>query len=72
MVPIGQRMANLRRKGVLGKDAEQARARAQRLATPPSHPGPLAETETGGFLARRDRLDAEQRAALTERSVEWA
>jgi hypothetical protein len=32
MVPIGQHMANLRRKGGLGKDAERAAERAQQLA----------------------------------------
>ncbi|WP_405606871.1 Helicase associated domain protein [Streptomyces sp. NBC_01508] len=32
MVPIGQHMANLRRKGGLGKDPERAAARAQQLA----------------------------------------
>lgn len=32
MVPIGQHMANLRRKGGLGKDAERAAVRAQQLA----------------------------------------
>ncbi|MFD9244546.1 Helicase associated domain protein [Streptomyces sp. NPDC059556] len=32
MVPIGQHMANLRRKGGLGKDAERAAARAKQLA----------------------------------------
>ncbi|WP_376458733.1 Helicase associated domain protein [Streptomyces sp. NPDC056269] len=32
MVPIGQHMANLRRKDGLGKDAERAAARAQQLA----------------------------------------
>ncbi|GGU10673.1 DEAD/DEAH box helicase [Streptomyces lateritius] len=32
MVPIGQHMANLRRKGGLGKDAERAVVRAQQLA----------------------------------------
>jgi hypothetical protein len=31
MVPVGQHMANLRRKGGLGKDQEQARERAQQL-----------------------------------------
>ncbi|MFE6850016.1 Helicase associated domain protein [Streptomyces sp. NPDC057674] len=31
MVPIGQHMANLRRKGGLGKDAERAAVRAQQL-----------------------------------------
>ncbi len=31
MVPIGQHMANLRRKGGLGKDAERAAKRAQQL-----------------------------------------
>jgi hypothetical protein len=31
-VPIGQHMANLRRKGGLGKDPERARARAEQLA----------------------------------------
>ncbi|MET9323709.1 Helicase associated domain protein [Streptomyces sp. NPDC003038] len=31
-VPVGQYMANLRRKGGLGKDAERAAARAQQLA----------------------------------------
>jgi hypothetical protein len=33
MVPIGQHMANLRRKGGLGKDAERAAVRAQQLAS---------------------------------------
>lgn len=32
MVPIGQHLANLRRKGGLGKDAERAEDRAQQLA----------------------------------------
>nr|AAO50086.1 putative helicase-like protein [Streptomyces violaceoruber] len=32
MVPVGQHMANLRRKGGLGKDAERAAVRAQQLA----------------------------------------
>ncbi|MFH8663121.1 DEAD/DEAH box helicase [Streptomyces afghaniensis] len=32
MVPIGQHMANLRRKGGLGKDPERARERAEQLA----------------------------------------
>jgi superfamily II DNA or RNA helicase len=32
MVPVGQHMANLRRKGGLGKDPERARQRAQQLA----------------------------------------
>jgi hypothetical protein len=32
MVPIGQHMANLRRKGGLGKDVERAAVRAQQLA----------------------------------------
>ncbi|MBI0316536.1 MULTISPECIES: DEAD/DEAH box helicase [Streptomyces violaceusniger group] len=32
MVPVGQHMANLRRKGGLGKDPERAQARAQQLA----------------------------------------
>ncbi|CAM5590137.1 hypothetical protein SALBM311S_03187 [Streptomyces alboniger] len=32
MVPIGQHIANLRRKGGLGKDPERAKARAQQLA----------------------------------------
>ncbi|MFE5634014.1 Helicase associated domain protein [Streptomyces sp. NPDC056543] len=32
VVPIGQHMANLRRKGGLGKDAERAAVRAQQLA----------------------------------------
>lgn len=32
MMPIGQHMANLRRKGGLGKDAERAEERAQQLA----------------------------------------
>jgi hypothetical protein len=32
MVPIGQHLANLRRKGGLGKDPERARARAEQLA----------------------------------------
>ncbi|MFD4350866.1 Helicase associated domain protein [Streptomyces coelicoflavus] len=32
MVPVGQHMANLRRKGGLGKDAERATMRAQQLA----------------------------------------
>ncbi|WP_078878775.1 DEAD/DEAH box helicase [Streptomyces sp. NBRC 110035] len=32
MVPIGQHMANLRRKGGLGKDAERAAVRAKQLA----------------------------------------
>ncbi|MFE2611898.1 Helicase associated domain protein, partial [Streptomyces mirabilis] len=32
MVPVGQHMANLRRKGGLGKDAERAAERAQQLA----------------------------------------
>jgi hypothetical protein len=32
MVPIGQHIANLRRKGGLGKDPERARARAEQLA----------------------------------------
>ncbi|MGQ4425589.1 helicase associated domain-containing protein, partial [Streptomyces violaceoruber] len=32
MVPVGQHMANLRRKGGLGKDAERAAARAKQLA----------------------------------------
>ncbi len=32
MVPVGQHMANLRRKGGLGKDAERAAMRAQQLA----------------------------------------
>lgn len=32
MVPIGQHMANLRRKGGLGKDTERAAVRAQQLA----------------------------------------
>ncbi|WP_309031852.1 DEAD/DEAH box helicase [Streptomyces alfalfae] len=32
MVPVGQHMANLRRKGGLGKDAERATVRAQQLA----------------------------------------
>ncbi|WP_306324543.1 DEAD/DEAH box helicase [Streptomyces venezuelae] len=32
MVPIGQHIANLRRKGGLGKDAERAAVRAQQLA----------------------------------------
>ncbi|WP_371604706.1 Helicase associated domain protein [Streptomyces sp. NBC_01220] len=32
MVPIGQHMANLRRKGGLGKDSERAARRAQQLA----------------------------------------
>ncbi|MFD3683066.1 Helicase associated domain protein [Streptomyces sp. NPDC058613] len=32
MVPVGQHMANLRRRGGLGKDAERARARAEQLA----------------------------------------
>ncbi len=32
MVPIGQHLANLRRKGGLGKDAERAAVRAQQLA----------------------------------------
>ncbi|MFE1781031.1 Helicase associated domain protein [Streptomyces sp. NPDC059506] len=32
MVPIGQHMANLRRKGGLGKDAERAKQRAAQLA----------------------------------------
>ncbi|MFD3424256.1 DEAD/DEAH box helicase [Streptomyces decoyicus] len=32
MVPIGQHMANLRRKGGLGKNTERARARAEQLA----------------------------------------
>ncbi|MEV4865464.1 DEAD/DEAH box helicase [Streptomyces ossamyceticus] len=32
MVPVGQHMANLRRKGGLGKDPERARERAQQLA----------------------------------------
>ncbi|MGA5193977.1 Helicase associated domain protein [Streptomyces exfoliatus] len=32
MVPIGQHMANLRRKGSLGKDAERAAERAKQLA----------------------------------------
>ncbi|WP_431329743.1 Helicase associated domain protein [Streptomyces sp. IPPR8] len=32
MVPVGQHMANLRRKGGLGKDAERASVRAQQLA----------------------------------------
>lgn len=31
MVPIGQHMANLRRKGGLGKDAERATLRAEQL-----------------------------------------
>jgi hypothetical protein len=33
MVPIGQHMANLRRKGGLGKDPKRAEERAQQLAT---------------------------------------
>ncbi|MFF5565812.1 Helicase associated domain protein [Streptomyces sp. NPDC012623] len=33
LVPIGQHMANLRRKGGLGKDPERAAERAQQLAT---------------------------------------
>ncbi|MGY1583257.1 Helicase associated domain protein [Streptomyces sp. MN13] len=33
MVPIGQHMANLRRKGGLGKDTERAAERAQQLAS---------------------------------------
>ncbi|MFJ4873451.1 Helicase associated domain protein [Streptomyces sp. NPDC088757] len=33
LVPIGQHMANLRRKGGLGKDPERAAVRAQQLAT---------------------------------------
>ncbi len=32
IVPVGQHMANLRRKGGLGKDPERARVRAQQLA----------------------------------------
>ncbi|UXY33164.1 DEAD/DEAH box helicase [Streptomyces sp. HUAS TT20] len=32
MVPVGQHMANLRRKGGLGKDPERARERAEQLA----------------------------------------
>jgi hypothetical protein len=32
MVPVGQHMANLRRKGGLGKDAERAAVRAKQLA----------------------------------------
>ncbi|MFF4492398.1 Helicase associated domain protein [Streptomyces sp. NPDC001544] len=32
MVPVGQHMANLRRRGGLGKDPERARVRAQQLA----------------------------------------
>jgi hypothetical protein len=32
MMPVGQHMANLRRKGGLGKDAERAAVRAQQLA----------------------------------------
>ncbi|MEE1810070.1 hypothetical protein [Streptomyces sp. BE133] len=32
MVPVGQHMANLRRKGGLGKDAERAAERAKQLA----------------------------------------
>ncbi|MFF5790406.1 Helicase associated domain protein, partial [Streptomyces sp. NPDC012693] len=32
MVPVGQHMANLRRKGGLGKDAERAAVRAEQLA----------------------------------------
>ncbi len=32
MVPVGQHMANLRRKGGLGKDSERAAVRAQQLA----------------------------------------
>lgn len=32
MVAVGQHMANLRRKGGLGKDAERAAVRAQQLA----------------------------------------
>jgi len=33
IMPVGQHMANLRRKGGLGKDAERAAVRAQQLAT---------------------------------------
>ncbi|MFE2527629.1 Helicase associated domain protein [Streptomyces sp. NPDC059382] len=62
---IGQLMANLRRRGGLGKDTERARARAQQLAAiDPDWACPwpldwqrhhrvlaqLAETETGGLL----------------------
>ncbi|MFD3679163.1 Helicase associated domain protein [Streptomyces sp. NPDC058613] len=65
MMPIGQHMANLRRKGGLGKDTERARTRAQQLAAiDPDWACPwpldwqrhhrvlaqLAETETGGVL----------------------
>ncbi len=64
-MPIGQHMANLRRKGGLGKDAERARTRAEQLtAIDPDWACPwpldwqrhhrilaqLAETETGGVL----------------------
>ncbi|MEU0054723.1 Helicase associated domain protein [Streptomyces sp. NPDC006309] len=65
MVPIGQHMANLRRKGGLGKDPERARERAKQLTAIDSDwncPWPLdwqrhyrvladlAEDEPGGLL----------------------
>ncbi|MFC9458254.1 Helicase associated domain protein [Streptomyces sp. NPDC056983] len=65
VVPIGQHMANLRRKGGLGKDAERAMGRAKQLAAVDPDwncPWPLdwqrhyrvladlAETEAGGVL----------------------
>ncbi|MGW3829264.1 Helicase associated domain protein [Streptomyces sp. NPDC005071] len=65
MVPIGQHMANLRRKGGLGKDAERATVRAEQLAAIDPDwncPWPLdwqrhykvladlADTEPGGVL----------------------
>ncbi|MFE9968246.1 Helicase associated domain protein [Streptomyces sp. NPDC005525] len=65
MVPIGQHLANLRRKGGLGKDAERATVRAEQLAAIDPDwncPWPLdwqrhykvladlADTEAGGVL----------------------
>ncbi len=65
LIPAGQHMANLRRKGGLGKDAERAAARAQQLAAiDPDwncpwpldwqrhyrHLAHLAEDEPGGAL----------------------
>ncbi|MFG3410487.1 helicase, partial [Streptomyces sp. NPDC048142] len=74
MVPIGQHMANLRRKGGLGKDPKRAAERAAQLAAIDEDwncPWPLNWQRHYRILA--DLVDADgQLAALAKLGMDWA